>query len=297
MDAGDGGGLATDLRGAEAAKPADYKSGRKPIWCPGCGDYGVLNSVFGSLAQLQLDSDRLVVVSGIGCSSRMPGFIKAYGFHGAHGRAVPVAIGVKLARPDLDVLVVGGDGDGFSIGGGHLPHAARRNIDLTYVVMDNEIYGLTKGQISPTSPTGAKAKSNPYGTVEGPINPLLLLLAYGATYVARGYSSQPKQLTELIAGGLRHKGFSFIQVISPCVTFNKVGTYDFFKERVSPLPADHDPADLVSAMRQAVDPESFRLGVFYENKERQEYTDGLRRGGRTFPPPPVDVEALIHQYS
>ena len=147
-------------------KPSCYKSDRKPVWCAGCGDYGVLSSIFSALARIDLDPDRLVVASGIGCSSRMPGFIRAYGFHGAHGRALPVAVGIKVANPDLTVLVVGGDGDGFSIGGGHVSHVARRNIDLTYIVMDNQIYGLTKGQTSPTSDPGTVTKASPFGTVD-----------------------------------------------------------------------------------------------------------------------------------
>jgi 2-oxoglutarate/2-oxoacid ferredoxin oxidoreductase subunit beta len=292
---GGGGGAAVESHPG-ALKAADYRSGRKPIWCPGCGDYGVLNSIFSGFAGMQFDPDRLVVVSGIGCSSRMPGFIKAYGFHGAHGRAVPVACGVKVANPDLDVLAVGGDGDGFSIGGGHVAHAARRNINITYVVMDNEIYGLTKGQVSPTSPTGARAKSAPYGTVESPINPLLLTLAYGATYVARGYASQAKQMAELIEGGLRHPGFAFIQVMSPCVTFNKAAGYDFFKEKVLPLPETHSPDDYVSALRLATEVDKYYLGVFYRTI-RPEYTEALRHGGRATSAPPIDVEALIHKYS
>jgi 2-oxoglutarate/2-oxoacid ferredoxin oxidoreductase subunit beta len=291
-----GGGASGVVAQPSAHKAADYKSGRKPIWCPGCGDFGVLNGIFGSLAAISLDPDKLAVVSGIGCSSRMPGFIKAYGFHGAHGRAVPVALGVKLANPKLDVLAVGGDGDGFSIGGGHLPHAARRNINVTYVVMDNEIYGLTKGQVSPTSPVGAKAKSAPYGTVEGPINPLLLTLAYGATYVARGYASQPKQLIELIEGGIRHRGFAFVQVLSPCVTFNKAAGYDYFKERVTDLPKDHKSDDLVDAMRLAADTSVFYTGVFFKS-ERMEYTEGLDLAGRSAANPRVDVEALVKKYS
>ncbi len=219
---------------AVVRKSADYKSTRKPVWCPGCGDYGVLNSIFGALAQIQLVPEKVAVVSGIGCSSRMPGFIKAYGFHGAHGRALPVAVGVKVANPDLDVLVVGGDGDAFSIGGGHIAHVARRNIDMTYIVMDNEIYGLTKGQTSPTSNKGTHTKASPYGSVERPVDPISLLLAYGATYVARGFSSKPKELTAMVEAGMRHQGFSFIQVLSPCVTFNKTIGYDYFDSRVAP---------------------------------------------------------------
>ncbi len=291
-------GVGAEGRGCEVQlKPADYKSGRRPVWCAGCGDYGVLNSLFNALAELQVDPDHLAVISGIGCSSRLPGYMNAYGFHGAHGRAVPVASGVKVANPALTVLTVGGDGDGFSIGGGHVSHACRRNIDITYVVMDNEIYGLTKGQISPTSPVGARAKSNPYGTVEHPVNPLLLVLAYGATYVARGYASQPKQLVHLVAEGLRHKGLAFIHVLSPCVTFNKAAGYDFFKERVQDLPADHQTSDLMAAMRLAADESRFYTGLFFK-ADRPEYTEGLRRSGRKLEaPPPVDIEALIHQYS
>jgi 2-oxoglutarate/2-oxoacid ferredoxin oxidoreductase subunit beta len=291
-------GVGADGPGCEVElKAADYKSGRRPVWCAGCGDYGVLNSIFNALAELQVSPDNLAVISGIGCSSRLPGYMKAYGFHGAHGRAVPVACGVKVANPALTVLTVGGDGDGFSIGGGHVSHACRRNIDLTYIVMDNEIYGLTKGQISPTSPVGARAKSNPYGTVERPINPLLLVLAYGGSFVARGYASQPKQLVQLVADGMRHKGLSFIHVLTPCVTFNKAAGYDFFKERVQDLPADHKTDDLMEAMRLAADESRFYTGLFYKS-DRPEYTDGLRRSGRKLEsPPPVDIEAMIHQFS
>jgi 2-oxoglutarate ferredoxin oxidoreductase subunit beta len=278
-------------------KPADYKSGRRPVWCAGCGDYGVLNSIINAFAEQKLDPTNLAVASGIGCSSRLPGYLKAYGFHGAHGRAVPVACGIKAANPKLKVLTVGGDGDGFSIGGGHVSHACRRNIDITYIVMDNEIYGLTKGQVSPTSPVGARAKSNPLGTIESPINPMLLVLAYGATFVARGYASQPKQLVKLIADGMRHPGFSFIHVLSPCVTFNKAAGYDFFKERVQDLPADHKTDDLMGAMKFASDESRFYTGLFYQ-AERTEYTAGIERAGRKFDTqPPVDTEALIKQYS
>ncbi len=278
-------------------KPSDYRSGRKPVWCPGCGDYGVLNSVFSALAEVRIDPDRLVVVSGIGCSSRMPGFIKAYGFHGAHGRAVPVAVGVKAANPSLDVLLVGGDGDAFSIGGGHLPHVARRNMDLTYVVMDNEIYGLTKGQTSPTSQPGTVTKASPYGSSEQPILPVMLLLAYGATFVARGYSSRPKELAVMVERGIRHKGFSFIHVLSPCLTFNKPVNFDYFDSKVLPLPEDHKPDDLFGAMKLASDPDKLYLGVHYE-VDRPSFTERLYPGGvRPDPEPAIDTEALIRRYS
>jgi 2-oxoglutarate ferredoxin oxidoreductase subunit beta len=282
---------------AVVRKSVDYKSTRKPVWCPGCGDYGVLNSIFGALAQIQLVPEKIAVVSGIGCSSRMPGFIKAYGFHGAHGRALPVAVGVKVANPDLDVLVVGGDGDAFSIGGGHIAHVARRNIDLTYIVMDNEIYGLTKGQTSPTSNKGTHTKASPYGSVERPVDPISLLLAYGATYVARGFSSKPKELTAMVEAGMRHQGFSFIQVLSPCVTFNKTIGYDYFDSRVAPLPADHKTDDLFGAMRYAGEPDKYYLGVFYD-VERPSYTHQLFEGGRRpSPEPPIDNERILKRFS
>ena len=172
----------------ELAK-TDYKTGVEPIWCPGCGDFGVLASFYNALGELRIDPIRTVVASGIGCSGRFPAYVHAYGFHGVHGRVLPLATGIKAGNPDLLVLAVGGDGDAFSIGAGHLPHAARRNVDITYVVMDNEIYGLTKGQPSPTSPTGMKRKASPSGSMDTAINPLLMTLAYNASFAERSLSS------------------------------------------------------------------------------------------------------------
>lgn len=242
--------------------PNEYKSGVPPVWCPGCGDYGVLASFLKAISELGIPREQLAIVSGIGCSSRFPAFVEAYGFHGTHGRALPIAIGIKLARPDLIVVTVGGDGDAFSIGMGHVPHAIRRNVDITYIVMDNEIYGLTKGQPSPTSPMGLEKKASPYGTLERPLNPLQLVLAAGATWVGRGFSSKPKELTDLIKAAIRHKGFSFLQVISPCITF--YDTYDHFKSITKPLPSEHNPHDRMSALRYALDEHSLYLGLFYE---------------------------------
>ena len=177
-----------------ALSPQEYKTDEHPIWCPGCGDFGVLDSLYKALAGLKVHTRDLVVVSGIGCSGRTPGFIKSYGFHSLHGRVLPVALGVRLANPALTVIGVGGDGDGFAIGGGHIPHAARRNIDMAYIIMDNSIYGLTKGQCSPTSPTGLQTGSTPYGNIEQPLNPLAMVIAYGATFVGQGYSGKPREL-------------------------------------------------------------------------------------------------------
>lgn len=251
--------------------PNDYKSDVHPIWCPGCGDFGVLSAFYKAVAELHIPTERLVVTSGIGCSGRFPAFVNAYGFHGTHGRVLPLATGVKMANPDLVVVATGGDGDAFSIGMGHVPHAIRRNVDITYIVMDNEIYGLTKGQASPTSPVGMERKASPYGTVETPLNPLMIALASGASWVARGFSSKPKELVELIKQAINHKGFSFLQVYSPCVTF--YDTYDHFKEVTKPLPPDHNSSDKMSAMKYAMDEETLYLGLYYE-EDRPTFDQG-----------------------
>lgn len=250
-------------------KPADYKSNVKPIWCPGCGDFGVLNSFYKMISDLQLAPENVAIASGIGCSGRFPAFVNAYGFHGVHGRVLPLATGIKLGNPDLVVYALGGDGDAFSIGMGHLPHAARRNIDFTYVVMDNEIYGLTKGQPSPTSPMGMEKKASPYGSIDAPIDPLRVVMASGATFVARGFSSKPRELTEILKAATLHRGFSFVQVYSPCVTF--YNTYDSLKERVEDLPVDHDVTDMLSATRYASSPDRTYLGIFYHDTSKPSY--------------------------
>ena len=252
--------------------PNEYKSEVHPIWCPGCGDFGVLSSFYKAISELHIPTEQLVVASGIGCSGRFPAFVNAYGFHGTHGRVLPLATGIKMANPELVVVAVGGDGDAFSIGMGHLPHAIRRNVNITYIVMDNEIYGLTKGQASPTSPVGMERKASPYGTVEKPLNPPLIALASGASWVARGFSSKPKDLVELIKQAMLHKGFSFLQVYSPCVTF--YDTYDHFKNVTKPLPADHDMHDRTSAMKYAMDEETLYLGRYYE-EDRPTYDEAF----------------------
>lgn len=246
--------------------PKDFKSDVKPTWCPGCGDFGVLNAAYTALAALKRPVDETVVVSGIGCSSRFPHFVSTFGFHSVHGRALPVAQGMKMARPDLTILAVGGDGDFFSIGAGHLVHAALRNIDITVVVMDNEIYGLTKGQTSPTSPTGHVTKSTPYGLLASQFNPIATALSLNVSYVARGFSSRPKDLATLIEQGIRHKGFAFIHALSPCPTFHN--TMDVWKASVQPLPADHDPGNRFKAMELALETEKPFTGLFYR-AERQ----------------------------
>ncbi|MHB8584553.1 MAG: thiamine pyrophosphate-dependent enzyme [Thermoplasmatota archaeon] len=249
---------------------SEYKVDTKPTWCPGCGDYGVLTGILKATSQLGIEPKDLVVVSGIGCSSNLPHFLKSYGFHSIHGRSIPVATGVRLANPDLKVVVTGGDGDGYGIGLGHFLHAMRRNLDLTYVVMNNEIYGLTTGQTSPTSLVGMKSKSTPLGNLEHPLNPVALALASGATFVARGFSGDPKSMPEILERAIAHKGFSLVDVQSPCVTYNKLNTYDYFRDRVYNLQEqNHDPSNFEAAVMKAMEwptnPDGkVPIGIFYE---------------------------------
>jgi 2-oxoglutarate/2-oxoacid ferredoxin oxidoreductase subunit beta len=263
---------------AVAQRPLEeYKSDEKPTWCPGCGDFGVLNGLYNAMRVKGYQTKDIVVVSGIGCSSRLPFFVASYGFHGVHGRAMPIATGIKVANPDLKVLAMGGDGDAFAIGGGHFIHAARRNLDICYVIMDNNIYGLTKGQTSPTSNVGFVTKTTPKGTPDRPINPLLLAVAGGATFVARAFSGKPKELADLIVQGIDHNGFAVIDTYSPCPTFNKVNTFKAYRDQVADLPEDHDPSDLHKAIAAATSEDPLYLGVIYR-REDESFEDHIRAG-------------------
>lgn len=256
--------------------PSHYKSElAKPVWCPGCGDYGVLTALYRAMAELELDPRKTVLVSGIGCSGRLPYFVKSFAFHSVHGRALPVAMGIKAANPDLTVIVVGGDGDGIGIGGGHLPHIARRNVDITYLLLDNSIYGLTKGQSSPTTPVAQITSSAPFGVKEPPLDPVLLSLSHGASFVARGFSAYAPELGDVIRQGILHRGFSFLQVLSPCPTFNKDVTFDHYKSALQKLPEDFTPDNRARAMALALEPDTLYRGVFYR-EERPTHHDGLQ---------------------
>ena len=255
---------------AETAPPTEtkekkgHRSDLKPVWCPGCGDYGVIAALDQALQVLDYESHRIVFVSGIGCSSRLPYFFNTYGFHTIHGRAAAVALGVKMANPDLRVLVVGGDGDFFSIGTNHFIHAARRNLDVLAICLDNSIYGLTKGQTSPTSSFDVVTRSSPYGSVESPINPLALALTAGATFVAQSYSANIKHLKQTLIDAERHPGFSFVNVISPCMTFNKQKSFAYYKQRVSVTEED-SRKDLGEALTFVLSqPEQSVLGTFFQ---------------------------------
>ena len=247
------------------AEKINYKSDVKVTWCPGCGDFGVLSAVYKAFEMKGWNPKDLVVVSGIGCSSRIPYFINSYGFHGVHGRALPISVGLKVSNPKLKVVVLGGDGDGFSIGAGHFPHAVRRNPNLTYIIMDNSIYGLTKGQSSPTSAFEFVTKATPYGNIEDPINPMAFALVYGASFVAKGFSGKANDLAQLFVQAFDHPGFSFVNVLSPCPTFNKVDTFRYYAERLATVPEDHDTSDRLKALKIAYQTDKHTMGVYYRD--------------------------------
>lgn len=253
-----------------------YESVVDPDWCPGCGDFGVLKALKLASGKLGIQPKDLMIVSGIGCSSNLPGFIHAYGVHSLHGRAVAVASGVRLANTDLHVVITGGDGDGYGIGIGHFIHAMRRNLDLTYIVMNNQIYGLTTGQASPTTMKEVRTKSTPLGNIETPVNPVALALVSGATYVSRGFSGENKHLAELFAGAIAHKGFALVDVFSPCVTYNKINTNDYFRKKVYKLESEegYDTANVEQAMAKSFEwGDRIPIGVFYRSQQPT-YEDG-----------------------
>ena len=241
----------------------DFKSDVKPIWCPGCGDFGVVAALERAFVHLGRPPEQIAVVSGIGCSSRLPAYTAAYGFHGVHGRALPFAIGLKTSRPDLEVIAVGGDGDGYSIGGNHFLHACRRNADLLYIVMDNHVYGMTKGQPSPTTEPDWVTDIAPEGSGLHPINPLALAVAAGATYIGRGFAGDPNGLAKLIVDGIAWPGFSFIEVLSPCLTFRP--EQKEWKRLVHP--AGEGPfEDRARAAAALLSDDGFGLGLFFRGE-------------------------------
>ncbi len=276
----------------------DFKGPVDPDWCPGCGDFGVLASVQKALVELQIQPHDVVTISGIGCSSNLPGYVDTYGMHTLHGRALAVATGVKMSNPDLHVVVTGGDGDGFGIGGNHFVHTMRRNVDLVYIVMDNQIYGLTTGQTSPTSQVGMKTKSMPFGNIEEPVNPIALALACGATFVARGFSGQQKHLIDLIQQAFEHRGFAFIDVFSPCVTYNHDNTYPWFRERVKKLEDDesYDSSDWSEAMtRSLLWGDEIPIGKFFQRTDLPalDQEEPVLGEGTSLPHRPLKVDPKV----
>ena len=281
---------------------ADFKGNVEPDWCKGCGDFGVLNSLKKACAEMGLRPHEILTVSGIGCSSNFPGFFNSYGMHTLHGRSLAVATGAKLANHEMTVIVTGGDGDGFGIGGNHFTHTARRNVDLTYIVMDNQIYGLTTGPVSPTSNKDMKTKSTPFGSIEAPYNPITAAIMNGAGFVARGFSGDIKQLTMLMTQAIRHEGFALVNVFSPCITFNHDNNFEFFKPRVKKLEDEsHDTGDWKAACERALEwGDTIYTGLFYRNDEAQalgEQEPVLDEGGPLSSRPlglsPEQSEAII----
>lgn len=250
----------------------------KPNWCPGCGDFGIWVSLKMAIVQLGLNPWDVVLVSGIGCSGKLPYWVKTFGFNGLHGRPMPVAEGIKLANRGLTVIVIGGDGDQYGEGGNHLLHAMRRNIDLTLLVHNNQVYGLTTGQYSPTTDIGVKNKASAEPIVEAPVNPMSFALAGGATFVARGFAGDAKLETQLLVDAIKHKGFAIVDSMQPCVTFNQKNTFSWFYERVYKLSeAGHDPSNKTAAFEAAEqwplrrpikegEKEKIALGVFFQEE-------------------------------
>lgn len=257
----------------------DFRNNVKPNWCPGCGDFSVQAAIQKAAANVGLEPEEVAIITGIGCSGRLSGYVNSYGLHSIHGRSLPLAQGVKMANKDLTVIASGGDGDGFAIGMGHTIHALRRNMDMTYIIMDNQIYGLTKGQTSPSSAKGFVTKTTPKGNIEQNIAPLELALSSGATFVAQSFSSDIKELTHIIEEAINHKGFSFVNVFSPCVTYNKINTYDWFKENLTKLAdiEDYDPSNKNQATQTVMDKESMITGIIYQDKETPSYEQQLEQ--------------------
>ncbi|NLE76907.1 MAG: 2-oxoacid ferredoxin oxidoreductase [Chloroflexi bacterium] len=252
----------------------DFASSHRPTWCPGCGNFGIWNALKMALADLDLAPHQVMLVGGIGCGSKLPDYTHANGFMSIHGRPVPVATGMKLANHGMKVICTHGDGDGLGQGLGHLLHAARRNIGLVDIIQDNRIYGLTKGQYSPTTERGRVTKTSPEGTLETPVNPLMQALTAGATFVARSWSGDVKHLSSIIARAVQHRGYALIDVLQPCVTFNRAFDYDFYRPRVFQVEGEpgYSATDRDVAWKQAQEwGERIPIGVFYQVEDQPAY--------------------------
>lgn len=269
------------------ADPKDFTTRLAPTWCPGCGDFGIWVALRTALAGAGLEPWQVQIVYGIGCSGNMASFVHAYGFHSLHGRSLPVATGIRLANPQLPVICVAGDGDTYGIGIAHLVHAARRNLDIVMLVHNNQVYGLTKGQTSPTAPHGFRSDSTPEGVIEVPENPLALAISAGATFVARGFAGNAQHLASLIRAGLDHRGFALIDVLQPCVTFNHIQTYQWFYERVAYLEDSGHRVDLreeawklAQAGASMTGTERIPVGLLYQERRPtyEEQVSELARG-------------------
>lgn len=246
-----------------------------PTWCPGCGDYGIWSAIKKALAESNIPEEQLVIVFGVGCSGNMADFLRCYGFHALHGRGLANAEAIKMANHDLKVLVIAGDGDTYGEGMGHFIAACRGNHDITVVVHNNQVYGLTTGQAAPTTPKTWKTKSTPTGQVEEPVNPVALAVSSGATFVARGYAGNIPLTTELIKKALTHKGFSLVDTFQPCVTFNKQNTHAWYNEHVNKLEEGRNLSDKLEAIKLSMDTEKLHLGILYEDTTQHAYHEAI----------------------
>lgn len=284
-------------------KPEDFKSSDEIAWCPGCGDFGILNSVKKALVKLDRPPRDILLVSGIGQAAKLPHYVKANCFNGLHGRAIPAAVGAKIANRNLVVMVTTGDGDCYGEGGNHFIHNIRRNIDITVVVHNNQIYGLTKGQASPTTDPGFVTKFQPGGVILDPLHPLELAIVLGCGFVARGYSADTEHLSSLILEGIRHKGFSLVDVLQPCVTFNKKNTYEWYSKRIYKVNEDksYNPEDRVMAIEKTHEwGDKIPIGIIYR-EEKKSYEE--RYGLNKIPPlvdekvEDIDIKEILRGYA
>jgi len=250
--------------------------GYAPTWCPGCGDWGIRVGIKSALEQLGYDPSTIFMSFDIGCSGNMNDFINGYATHGLHGRSIPTAVGMKTANHEMNTIVVGGDGGIYGEGGNHFLHACRGNHDITVIVHDNMVYGLTTGQVAPTAKQGYKSKSTPQGIIEVPVNPLALAISQGATFVSQGFAGDARSLIEILKAAITHKGFSLVNILQPCVTFNKVNTYQYYLKHAYKLPEDYVQNDKKIAIAESmeVDEEKFPLGILYK-EERPAYHEQI----------------------
>lgn len=272
-----------------------------PTWCPGCGDWGINMAVRRSFVQMGYDPSSLMVIFGIGCSGNMNDFLNSYAFHSLHGRAITTAVGAKLANHALPVVVVAGDGDTYGEGGNHFLHACRGNHDITLIVHDNGVYGLTTGQVAPTSLKGSKGKSTPAGLIERPVSPLSLAITQGATFVAQTFAGDMDHMVQTVVAGLSHRGFSLINILQPCVTFNKVNTYQYYNQKSYKLSKEYDPTNFQSAVQTAceMDAERYPLGIIYTDDRAPYHEQAIpyfKKSTLINKAPFIDFEALIGEY-
>lgn len=273
-----------------------YKSDVEIDWCPGCGDFGILQSIIQALAELEIPPYKAAIFSGIGCSGKTPHFVNAYGIHTLHGRPLPFAIGAKMANPDLVVLAISGDGDAYGIGMGHLVSAGRRNVNVTYIVHNNGVYGLTRGQASPTLKKKALPKSLKHPNINDDINPISLAISAGYTFVARSFAYNVKHLKEIIKQGIMHKGLALIDVLQPCPVFNTVDTKEKYLEKIKLLPPDFPSDSPMKAIEKALDSETLWIGVFFKIEKdtyEERYSEILKNYPKVSPSKVQDLPSDI----